>query len=132
MLLMVAPLLVSLLLVVPVRMLPLFCAAGCLHDPPPVLRSGNTNTLALPATSLWVLILTAATVGSMAASYWMGPSTCGLREKLRPDLVRSDQIAVGQNTEDHSEVMGGCLSAQLLGAQTASSGCCQMAAHSTH
>lgn len=35
----------------------------------PVLRSGNTHTFARPATSLWVLILTAATSGSTAASY---------------------------------------------------------------
>lgn len=39
------------------------------QSPPPVLRSGNTNTLALPATSEWVLTFTRATAGSMAASY---------------------------------------------------------------
>jgi hypothetical protein len=42
---------------------------------PPVLRSGNTNTLARPATSECVFTLTLATAGSMAASYWIGPST---------------------------------------------------------
>src|SRR5690606_16886500 len=56
----------------------------------PVLRSGNTNTVARPATSD-PGSLDAATEASTAASYWMGPSTSssGARSRTKPVAVRT-------------------------------------------
>ena len=49
----------------------------------PVLRSGNTNTVAVRATSLAPFTLPSATLGSIAASYWIGPSTWGLNSNCK-------------------------------------------------
>jgi hypothetical protein len=74
------------------------CSSDRAHAEPhaPVLRSGNTNTVALPATSLAPLTLTCATVGSMAASYWMGPSTCGTVRRQYGAVSRGSAALCGQ------------------------------------
>lgn len=51
-----------------------------------MLRSGNTKTVARPATSL-PGSFACATVGSMAASYWMGPSIGRSGRRSRAILV---------------------------------------------
>src|SRR3982751_6991173 len=52
----------------------------------PVLRSGNTNTVALPATVL-AGSLVAATAGATAASYWIGPSVGRAGRRARTSSV---------------------------------------------
>ncbi|SHX48839.1 Uncharacterised protein [Mycobacteroides abscessus subsp. abscessus] len=56
----------------------------------PVLRSGKISTVARPATGESG-ILVAATDGSTAASYWMGPSTSssGCRERTNSVAIRT-------------------------------------------
>ena len=51
-----------------------------------MFRSGNTNTVAFPATALSGSFV-AATAGSIAASYWIGPSTGRSGRRARTSAV---------------------------------------------
>jgi hypothetical protein len=57
-----------------------------------VLRSGKTNTVARPATALSGSLVR-ATSGSIAASYWIGPSTGRSGRRSRTSAVASRTLS---------------------------------------